>query len=523
MMTGQTDSPAQTWTVSKPQVSSAGGIVVAQNAEAARAGARVLQDGGTAMDAAVVTACMLSVVEPWLSGLGGGGFLLHGAADGQVETLDSNVVAGQGVDPDAYHLAGGSGGDWFNWPAVEGDRNLIGPGSICVPGAVAGLAEALARHGTLSWAEALSPAIETAERGMRVDWFADLAFAIDRPGLSTDAEAKALFLNPDARHPDPAGQGGDLLPMPKKAAMLRRLAEAGPRDFYEGQVGRALAADLAALGAPVSAADLAAYRAQWRAPDSATYRDRQVHVVPGLSGGPSLLSALDTLSAQDLGAMDEAGRAALYADAIRAVYEHRLKTMGHAAGTGDCTSHVSVVDRQGNMVALTNTLLSRFGSKVVAPSCGMLLNNGMMWFDPRPGQPNGLAPGARPLANMCPVIVTHAGRPNIALGAAGGRQIFPAVLQVLSNLIDLRMAPDVALHSPRIDASTPTVLVNRRAAANVATAISSRHPVQIIEDAVYPVRFAVPSLAVSGPGSGLNIGAAHPPSPWAAAVAEEGA
>jgi len=514
---------SQTWTLTKPQVVSDGGIVVAQNAEAARAGARVLAQGGTAMDAAVVTACVLSVVEPWLSGFGGGGFLVHGAADGTVETLDFNLVAGQGVDQASYPLAGGAGGDWFNWPAVEQDRNLIGPASICVPGAIEGFAAALERHGSLSWADALAPAIELAERGMRVDWFAELAFAIDRPGLSRDAEARALFLDQAHRMEASDGTEGALLPMPKKAAMLRRLAEAGPRDFYEGQLAQALSADLAQMGAPVTAADLARYRATWRPSATAPYRDRWVHVVPGLSGGPSLLEALAGLSRLDIGALDEATRAAHCADAMRAAYERRLTTMGHAAGSGDCTSHVSVVDRHGNMVALTNTLLSRFGSKVVSPSLGLLLNNGMMWFDPRPGQPNGIAPGARPLANMCPVIVTRDGRPEIALGAAGGRQIFPAVLQVLSSLIDLSLSPGEALHAPRLDASTPTILVNRRAAADVATAISASHPVQIVEDGVYPVRFAVPSLAVCGQGRGPNVGAAHPPSPWAAAVAEGGA
>ncbi|KUF11805.1 gamma-glutamyltransferase [Pseudoponticoccus marisrubri] len=515
-----TVTPGQTWTLSKPQVESAGGIVVAQNAEAARAGARVLTAGGTAMDAAVVTACVLSVVEPWLSGLGGGGFLLHGAADGAVDVLDFNLVAGQGADPAAYPLAGGEGGDWFNWPAVKDDRNLIGPGSICVPGAVPGLEAALARHGSLSWADALAPAIEIAERGMRVDWFADLAFAIDRPGLSADPAAAALFLDPASRRADPEDPGAALLPMPVKAAMLRRLAEHGARDFYEGQIARDLAQDLAAMGAPVSAADLAAYAPEWQGAHSAAYRDRVVHAVPGLSGGPSLLACLDRLGRADLAALDAAERAARHADAIRDTYEHRLTTMGHAASGGDCTSHVSVVDRQGNMVALTNTLLSRFGAKVVAPSLGLLLNNGMMWFDPRPGQPNSIAPGARPLANMCPVIATRNGRPEIALGAAGGRQIFPAVLQVLTNMIDLGLSPGAALHAPRIDASTPTVLVDRRAEGPVATAISARHAVQITEDAVYPVRFAVPSLAVAGQGAGPNIGAAHPPSPWAAAIPE---
>ncbi|WP_121634570.1 gamma-glutamyltransferase [Tropicibacter alexandrii] len=506
---------AQSWDISKPQVRGSHGLVVAQNAEAAQAGADVLARGGNAMDAAVVTACVLSVVEPWLSGLGGGGFLLHATATGDVQALDFNLVTGSGTDPADYPLSGASGGDWFNWPAVKDDRNLIGPTSICVPGAVAGLAEALARHGTLSWTEALAPAIDMAHRGMRVDWFADLALAIDTPGLRRDATAAALFLD-GPRTPDPDDPTARRLPMPAKAAMLERLASAGARDFYEGAVAADLARDLAAMGAPVTAADLAAYQPRWLTPARAPYRDREICTTPGLSGGPSLLAALARLP-DPLAPRPEAERAAQIADAIRATYEHRLKTLGHAAGPGDCTSHVSVIDAAGNMVALTNTLLSRFGSKVVSPATGLLLNNGMMWFDPRPGQPNSIAPNARPLANMTPVIALRDGRPEIALGAAGGRQIFPAILQVLSNLIDLGLSPEDAMHAPRIDASTPTILVNRRAGSDVATAISARHPVQITEDTVYPVQFAIPSLVQASAGGA--IGAAHPNSPWASAVA----
>lgn len=515
----QPPKPVQTWAVTKPQVTSNGGIVVAQHHEAARAGAEVLANGGNAMDAAVVTACVLSVVEPWLSGFGGGGFLLHSTADGDVETLDFNVVAGSAVNPADYPLVGDNDGDWFSWPAVEGNRNLIGPSSICVPGAVAGLAEALAKHGTITWEDALAPAIEIAERGMRVDWFADLAFAIDTPNLRTNAAASALFLDRDARICDPADPTAKYLPMPVKAEMLRRLAKAGARDFYEGEIGAGLAADLNAMGAPVTAGDLAACTASWDKPATMTYGDRVVHTMDGLSGGPSLLRALGLLP-KDIASLDPAQRAAAYADAVRDTYEYRLTHMGHASAGGDCTSHLSVVDRHGNMVALTNTLLSRFGSKVVAPSLGCLMNNGMMWFDPRPAQPNSIAPSAKPLANMAPIIATRDGTAEIALGAAGGRQIFPTVLQLLSYLVDLNMTPEAALHAPRIDASTPTIFVNRAAPPDTATAISARHPVQITEDSVWPVQFAIPSLAVSGRGKGPNIGAAHPTSPWAGAVAE---
>lgn len=506
------------WQITKPQVSSVGGIVAAQNYEAAQVGAQILAQGGNAMDAAVATALALSVVEPWLSGLGGGGFLLHASASGMVEALDFNLRAPAAANPSDYPLIGGAGGDWFNWPQVEGDRNLIGALSICVPGAVAGLSAALARQGTLCWDAVIAPAAALAERGMRVDWFADLAFAIDTPGLSCDAAAAALFLNPGLRVRHADDTTAQYLPMPKKAAMLRRLAQAGADDFYLGETAAHLLADLSGAGSRISARDLANYAPRWCAPAQAPYRDRVVHTMPGLSGGPSLLATLSALGAQDMSALREAEFAAAHANAIRAAYEARLRNMGHAAAGGDCTSHLSVIDRAGNMVSLTNTLLSRFGSKVVMPSLDLLMNNGMMWFDPRPGQPNSIAGGGVPLANMAPVITTRNGRPDIAIGAAGGRQIFPAIVQLLSRIIDQGATPEAALHAPRIDASTPTVLVNRRAALDTASVISATHLVQITEDSLYPVQFAIPSMVQAGQGGAPNIGAVHPNSPWTRAV-----
>lgn len=509
----------QTWAITKPQVESTGGIVAAQHHEAAQVGADILEAGGNAMDAAVATALALSVVEPWLSGLGGGGFLLHATGQGQVSCLDFNLRAPGAAAPSDYPLTGGDGGDWFNWPSVEGDRNLIGPMSICVPGAVAGLAAALDRFGTISWETALIPAIRLAERGMRVDWFARLAFAIDTPGLSGNAAATALFLDPGARVPDPNDPTAHLLPMPQKAAMLRGLARRGAQDFYTGAIAAQLIGDLQAAGSKITAADLAAYQPIWCDPAQADYRDRVVHTVPGLSGGPSLLATLKALIPHDLQNTSEAAFSAAQADAIRATYETRLTTMGHAAAAQDCTSHLSVIDASGNMVSLTNTLLSRFGSKFVSPSLGLLLNNGMMWFDPRPDQPNSVAGGAVPLANMAPVITTRDGTPDIAIGAAGGRQIFPAIAQVLSRIIDRNETPEAALHAPRIDASAPTVLVNRAAASDTASAIAAHHPVQITEDSLYPVQFAIPSLVKSGRNGAPNAGAVHPNTPWTAARA----
>src|SRR5262249_38907008 len=158
---------------------------------------------------------------------------------------------------------------------------------------------------------------------------------------------------------------------------------------------------------------------------------------------------------------------------IRRAYQTRLTRMGHAAAGDDCTSHVSVIDRDGMAVSLTNTLLSRFGSKGVLPASGLLMNNGMMWVDPRPGQPHSMAPGAQPLANMSPIVMTAKNGERLALGAAGGRKIFPAVLQILSRLVDFGDSLEAAFHAPRIDASEPTILVDARFPAEVVERLST--------------------------------------------------
>ncbi len=510
---------SESWTIGKGETRSRKGLVACQNGLAAEAGAEVLARGGNAVDAAVVTTLVLSVVEPWLSGIGGGGFMLRADVDGAVDTLDFNVVSPRALNPADYPLAAGRDGDWFDWPSVADDRNLIGYGSICTPGTIAGLAEALDKFGTLSWEEALQPAIEHAHRGTVLDWFTVLALAIDAAGLARFPASQALFLV-DGRAPRAPERGAKAyIPMPAKAAMLERLARAGARDFYEGETAARLVADLQDGGSVIDARDFASYYPTWRAPLHQSYRGLDIHAMGGFSGGPTMMAALDeldkTLPAED----PHSGKTALaFARALRRASEHRLRTLGHAGGAS-CTTHVSVVDSAGTMVSLTNTLLSRFGSKVVLPQTGFLMNNGVMWFDPRPGQPNSIAPGVRPLANMCPIIAKRDGKPYLALGAAGGRQIMPAVVQLLSYMACFGLSPQQAFMSPRIDASGVTIMVDARAGADVASRLSAEFPVEIVEDTLYPVNFAIPS-AVMRDGDGF-VGMTHPNHPWAATAREE--
>lgn len=515
----------QSWTIQKPSVHSRRGVVSAQNRHAAEAGAAVLDRGGNAVDAAVVTTLVLSVVEPWLSGIGGGGFMLRAdGTSGEVQALDFGVVAPKSLDPEAYSIVGEYDGEWFAWPEVRENRNIEGPYSICVPGTIAGLAEALVQHGTLSWAEALAPAIEWAERGLELDWFACFSIANEEASLARTAATAAIFL-PDGLVPR-AGDGAEIrfAPMPQKARLLRRLAEAGPGDFYHGSVAEDIVADLAGTGCAVSRQDLASYCPQWVQSLSLTHAGWDVHAMPGLSGGPSFLDALQRLQSlrPEVSSKPDGTSATAFCRAIRDAYRHRLRAVGHAGHpAADCTSHISVVDASGTMVSLTNTILSRFGSRVVGERTGFLFNNGMMWFDPRPDQPNSITAGVRPLANMCPLILMRDGRPAMAIGAAGGRQIFPALLQLVSFVTDYGMSLEEAFHHPRIDGSCSTILVDSRDGDDVAPAIARSYPVRIVENALYPVNFAIPSAVMRAGDDGF-IGQAHPYQPWAFAAASGG-
>lgn len=507
---------AETWILGKAAVATEKGIVAAQHHLAARAGAELLAAGGNAVDAAVATAFALGVVEPWMSGIGGGGLLVFAPASGPVEVVDFMMEAPARLDPARYRLRGGIGSSPFGWPAVEEDRNLAGWESILVPGTVDGLGLALERFGRKSLAEAIGPALRLAEEGMPIDWATTLAIAISAAELQRYPASRAHYL-PDGVPPAAAEGAERRLVLPALAATYRRLAEAGRRDFYEGALAEAIAAELAEGGSPIRADDLARYRAEARAPLSFDYRDVSVHAAPGLTGGPTLAAIL-AACAERLRPGDEpdAEAYAVYADACREAFAARLSQMGHAAGGN--TTHVSAVDRDGNVAALTNTLLARFGSKVVLARTGITMNNGMGWFDPVPGRPNAIAPGKRPLANMCPAVLTRRGAPWAGLGACGGRKIIPAVAQLVSFLVDYAMPLDKAFATPRIDASGETVVCDPRLGRAAIEAVARTHPVEVAADAVYPNRYAVPS-AVLREGRG-NAGMAYIHSPVAAAIAE---
>jgi gamma-glutamyltranspeptidase/glutathione hydrolase len=525
----------ENWVPTKPARVTRDGIVVAQNAIAASIGAAVLAEGGNAADAAVATAFALGVVEPWMSGIGGVGFFLYGEArTQQVRAVDFTTIAAAGLDPARYALVGGVSPSLFGWPKVVEDRNLKGYESIGVPGAVDGLGLAVEAFGRKSLAELIAPAIRLAEEGLRIDWYTMLSVAVAAADLAEFPASRELYL-PNGLPPVVAeGAVPGRLPMPALAATYRRIAEAGRRDFYEGELAGLILADLEAGGSPIRAADFAGYRARLVEPTpSIDYRGVTFHHPTELTGGPTFAMALQEINrrlAAVPGSYPDEAEYVFYADALRAAFTERFRSLGQGGGGAaassaatapdSCTTHISAVDRDGNMASLTNTLLSRFGSKVVLPRTGVLMNNGMMWFDPVPGGPNSIAPGRRPLANLCPVLGTRDGVPWVAMGASGGRRIISAMVQFASFLVDFNMPLEKAFELPRLDASGEILTCSDRFPAGIVAALRNSFEVEIVEETLYPSPFAVPSAVMRPRSTNMNTGMAHIHSPAAAAIAE---
>jgi gamma-glutamyltranspeptidase/glutathione hydrolase len=520
-------SLSETQVTRKTVIETEYGVVAAQHSRAARIGAEVLAAGGDAVDAAVAVSFAIGVVEPWMSGpAGGGAAMLWRADEDRAYALNYGMRAPQGLDVAHYPLSGeGKAGDLFPWEKVVDDRNVQGATAIAVPGTVDGNAKAHARFGRMPWHDLLQPAVALAQEGLHVDWYAALIIASATRALAQDRDAAALFLE-DGQWPTIAGWtslSDKRIDMSRMGATLAHLAEAGPRDFYEGDIAAAMAADVQSKGGFLSLEDLKSYHAELLDPLSFDYRAARFDVMPGLTAGPTFRDALAHLeTAFTPGDQPGAEAFAAYAAALKSAYAKRLAGMGddgEDANAPGCTTHFSVVDRHGNMVSQTQTLLSIFGSRVVSPQTGLLMNNGIMWFDPEPGKPNSLAPGKRCLMNVCPVL-GEAGGKRFAFGASGGRKIVSAMTQLSSFVADFGMDAEAAFHHPRIDVSGGDMVVaDDSLPADVLAALRASHPVTTTRRTVFPYAFACPAGVLRR--NGRNSGCTEIMSPWGDAIPEK--
>ncbi len=519
-------------TVRKPAVTSKGGIVASQSRRAAEVGAQVLAAGGDCVDAIVATTFALNVLEPWNSGIGGGGaMVLYRAKENRTEVIDYGMCAPQSLRTADYPLSGeGAASDLFPWPRVKDDRNIHGPGSIAVPGVVAGMEEVHRRYAKMPWKDLVAPAARLAGEGLLVDWWTTGTIAGSAADLRRYPASAAAYLKDGLPPSAPWGIKAETrMPQDGLKATLSHLAEAGPRDFYQGDLARSIASDIKADGGTLSVEDLAAFRAHLRAPLAIPYRGGKVYATPESHGGANdgaraapVAGELGPAGAPDADAYVE------YALALQAAFRERLKDMGDADGKRSlgaeylapaCTTHFSVVDRHGNIAAVTQTLLSSFGSRYVTPHTGITMNNGIMWFDPTPGTTNSLAPGKRCLCNYTPVIAETKDGRRLAVGASGGRRILPSVMQLVSFAMDFGMDLDAAIHQPRIDASEGAIVIgDARLPADVRETLAARFDYEESRLQTLPQKFACPSVVMRE--GDVNSGAVEIFQPWADAVAE---
>ena len=510
------DNFSDSQVIRKRVIATRGGVVAAQHKRAAQVGAAILEAGGDAVDAAVATSFAVGVVEPWMSGVAAGGcMLVWRAGEAKPCVIDYGMRSPNRLNPADYPIVAGEAPDLFAWPRVKDDRNVQGASAVAVPGVVAGMALAHRRFGRMPWRELVAPAVRLAEDGMLLDWFAGLQIASAARGLATDADAAALFLE-DGRWPPLAGWTAlteKRLDQRRLAQTLEAISRDGAKALYGGDVGAAIAKDVRAKGGCLSLSDLTAYEAHVAEPLDTAYHGGHVFAAPGMTGGPALTACLQAL------AKSGKPRYVDYARVLDATWRQRL---GEAGDKESCTTHFSVVDRAGNLCAVTQTLLSIFGSRVVSPSTGVLMNNGIMWFDPVQGRPNSLAPGKRCLGNYCPVVGDAADGRRFALGASGGRKILGTVLQLVSFIADHGLGLEEAFHQPRIDASGgESVGVDPRHQADVLRALGDEFPVNPTELVVYPTNFACPSAVLRNPADGELQGIGDVMSPWSGAVAAE--
>jgi len=520
-----TPSPhvTQNWALTKPAATGKRGIVVSQVRSAAEAGVAILDAGGNAIDAAVATALALATVEPWNSGLGGIGFaLVHRAGQPRAEVVDFGPVAPLGLNPAAFKLTGRMKQDLFSWPEVEGDANIHGPLSFAIPSSAAGYAHMHKQWGRLPIAEIIAPAIALARRGLPQDWYTTLKIGSSASVLRKYAESTRIYL-PDGLPPVAPYQGKPgFFRLGNLPATLEHLGKTGLRDVYEGDIAASIATDIKAMGGVLSAADLRGCQARTLPATEYRWRGRTLQLTGGLTSAPTMMRVLDQMASVAYPDRPNAAWYTAFGRAMKTAYAERLAGLGDAdpLAAETCTTHLTVCDAEGTMVAMTTTLLSSMGSRVVLPGSGILMNNGVMWFDPRPNQPNSIAGGKRPLTNMSPVILKDGDKPWLAMGASGGRRILAAVAQVMTFIADFGMTLDQAAHQPRIDVSDPDgVSADYRLPPAVIAALQADGPTEVVEHGVMPINFACPNVIVQH-ADGSRSGISDAASPWSAAVAQ---
>lgn len=520
--------------------------IVAPQPAAVEAGAKVLMRGGNAVDAAVTAAFVQGIVDPHMCGVGGYALVtLHAAGQSGAIGLDAPARAGSKVTPDMWESRvirpNPDGWGFF----LEGKVNDAGYTSICTPGWVAGMATILDRWGTISWADAIAPAIEIAEQGWLVSDLTANRWKRKERYPEACSLLDYILLNPEARRIYLKANGepydtGETIHNPDYAATLRHLADHGPDDFYHGEMARRMSSDLEANGSFVTAADLEEYALCQERVVTGTYRGYTISSAYAPHGGATLIAILNILEGYDLAALGHNSPEYIYllAMAMKAAFADRnpymadpdmgdvpldwmiskeraaywreridagdeIKVDFTATGT-PTTTQVTTADAQGNCVSLTHSLGSSSG--VITPGMGFMYNDSMVNYHPWAGHPNSYAPRKSRTTGMAPTIVYKDGKPVMVLGAPGATRIITSVLQVIVNVLDFGMTAQEATYAPRIDCQVGPIRSHLRIPSYVLDEVRKRHPIEHIPQS--HGGFALVNAITIDPATGAMAGGA---------------
>ena len=518
------------------------GMVASAHPLASQVGVDILKAGGNAVDAAVAVGFALGVVEPNASGIGGGGFMLIWLAEqGRSVYIDFREKAATGTTADMYPLDEDgkieSNEQGFN-PAVIGGR------AVAVPGEVAGLLLAQEEFGTMSRLQVMQPAIDHAEQGVVVSDVLARMISDNYDALLTYPASAAIYLSDD--FPKTAGEtvrNTDL------AKTLRLVADRGRDGFYTGPVAHGIVKAVQGDGGSMTLEDLAGYNPSYRVPVTGSYRGYDlISSPPPSAGGTHVIELLNIMENFDVAGMQPGSAESLHAwaEAMKLAYGDRAAYMGDPdyvevpyaelaskayagkqfaridrdraaaeftagdplAGDSGSTTHFSVVDAAGNMVACTKTINHFFGSGITAPGTGVLLNDQMDDFDKQPGSQNSITAGKKPLSNMSPTLLLKDGKPFATLGTPGGMRIISTMALLISNLVDHGMDIQSAIEAPRISNYRDGALkLEARIPEDVRAALVLKgHELQVKKD--FDLYFGgAQGITIDPRGGGLHGGA----------------
>ncbi len=542
------------WLIDKSEAVSRSGMVTAMHPLAAQVGADILGKGGNAIDAAIATAFAVGVVEPFMSGVGGIAFLVYrDAASGRTMCFDGSSVLPAAIRPEMFELLGpDQRSGMYMWRSTKGDANNTGWLTPAVPGMPSLMEEAHRRHGRLPWRDLLAPAVRLADEGFEIDFYVGMFIASNYERLQRCETSRRTFFKPSGA-PLACSTGfdpGNRLVQKELARTLRLIAAEGAETVYRGEVARIIAEDMRRHGGLITEADLASHRTTvHEQATSISYRDCEVHGQLENSGYATVAEALKILEGFDVRRLGFQSVEAehLIIESMRRAFLDRLRFLGDSAlmpvpyqgiiskGFADArrptidpekatpdavhgdpwpfdkkdsawtatrssragegmTTHISVIDKDRNLVSLTSTLGMAFGSAVVIDGAGICLNNATCWFDPEPGSVTSIGPGKRILSAASPVVVTRQGRPLAALGSPGGRRVISAVYQCLVNALDFGLSMQAAISAPRAHAEGRPTLVSDRFPAQAIDGLRAiGHDVTVCEDNLGGGQFARPN------------------------------